>query len=211
MKAVLIAGTHGYKATDAANAKEWWWPTGAFAREVLAPAGIEVVAPAGRAFLWPTGIDGLNENNLQWRAAGINLFAYCVPPLAPSQRIPSSELVVFAHSHAGQVAAYAFAEGLKGTLVTIGTPVRRDMEPVWKLARWNIRRHLHLYSTRDWWQVFGAVWDGAIGVRRTFPTPTRNERMPKGHGNILRDREIYPLWRERGWLDFITGAAAVQT
>ncbi|MDP3909921.1 MAG: hypothetical protein Q8Q14_05985 [Gemmatimonadales bacterium] len=202
MKAILIGGTHSFGRED------WHDENSPFARDVLAPAGIEVVAPDGRPYLWSGALDGVIGSNTKWESAGYHLLAYAVPPLAPEHRIPSAELIVIAHSHAGQAAAYAFAYGLKGTLVTIGTPVRKDMQPVWGDAHRNISRHLHLYSKRDWWQLFGAIGDGVLGILRTFPEPTRNDEMPKGHGDVLRDVALFPLWQERGWVAFIRGGTA---
>lgn len=205
-QAILVGGTHSFHATEAENRAEWCHPESAFVREVLAPAGIAVVAPAGRPFSWDGSLDGIDRHELTWHAWGRALFDYAVPPLAPEKRIPPSALVGFGHSHGGNVWIYACALGLKvDCLVTVGTPVRGDLRALLERARPNIRRHMHLYSRRDWWQVFGAIGDGILGVRRQFPAPTRNEEMPRGHGNVLRDRDLFPLWTSRGWIGYVRG------
>ena len=200
MRAVLVAGTH-----DWSDDHNGWYSPGSPFSSLLRLKGIEPVFADERSFVWSTGLGGVGFGNSDlavWEAAGINLLAYCVPPLCPQHRIAPDELLVITHSHGLQVALFAFAHGLKGCLIDVSGPVRKDMEPVARLAAPNIAHWLHLHSDRsDRWQVLGSLFDGRFGVVRAHPMADRNDSIPGvGHSELLRDPVHYHHWLQRGWL-----------
>ena len=67
----------------------------------------------------------------------------------------------------------------------MGTPIRKDMETVWREGRPRIAYHLHLYGTG-----LGALmrWFGQRGwLTRTHPTADESRAVKGGHSGILRD------------------------
>lgn len=191
---VPVAGTWSWKG---GKPTDWCAPDSPFSAALVAQ-GHRIVAPSGRPFIWSTSLGGVGvgDGDLNpWRAAGENLFAYCVPPLAEDRRIPASSLILIAHSHGGQVAAAALASGLKAhTLVTVSTPHRKDMAPVYAEARKNVARWIHLHGAwyRDTWQWFGEFFDGRFAMPWTkdsqvFPEADVVINHGLDHGAPLRD------------------------
>jgi len=145
-------------------------------------------------------LGGRDKND--WRAGGASLYAYIVPPLCPEQRIPPGDTHVIAHSHGGSVALYAAAAGLKiQTLLTVATPVRRDLRSVIDAARPNIAYWAHVHSDcSDWWQVLGEAFDGRLGIYRAMAQADLNIKIPQaGHSALLHDpryRDEWTRWRD---------------
>lgn len=147
-------------------------------------------------FEWDTALGGFGRSHA-WEVAGLNLYYYAVPPLAPTFAIPSDELLVITFSHGAQVALHAFADGLKGRLITLNPPIRGDMDAVIAKARPNIRRWVNLYGDwKDLWAVLGAVGDGHFGIRRQFKQADVNIRVPGRHGAALHDQAHCGRWRD---------------
>ncbi|HVL67214.1 MAG TPA: hypothetical protein VM364_08115 [Vicinamibacterales bacterium] len=198
---LAIAGTHGSR-----RRLDWDHPRSAFA-DFLRARGLEPLEEdERRRYAWSTVLDGIDGRDDTWDAAGRALYHYLVPPLGiGGPAIPPRETFIVAHSHAGQVVA--FACGVYGLevegLVTVGTPVRGGrMTEVYAAAAPRIRRHLHLHSRRDWWQVVGSLFDGRWGIHREHPHAD-NQEMPKGHGDVLRDPGLFALWVSRGWISYL--------
>jgi hypothetical protein len=194
---ILVNGTHGM-----GRKADWDNPTSAFV-SMLSKYGMGIANPL-RPYVWTTNIDGdsPNDPHWDWAAAGINLYAYISPPLFPNDRLGQVNTRIVAHSHGLQAVLYAAAAGLKvGSLVSVGSPVRKDMLEIATNARPNINRWLHLSAEGDWMQVFGEMFDGSFGVRREHPLADKNDKMPRdaGHGGILRDPRYFPLWQSRAW------------
>lgn len=199
---IPVAGTHAVK-------RGWDWddPNSAF-NEFLKDHGIVLlmISPLKR-YAWSTALDGLDATNETWDAAGRALAHYIAPPLLDTALIPQEELYVIAHSHGGNVVAYACGKyGLKiNGLITVGTPIRKDLEEIYEAASHNIKRHLHLHAGwRDYMQALGALFDGRWGIHRKHPF-AKNAKMPKGHGDILRDPTLFHNWLDKGWLDYFMG------
>ncbi len=114
---------------------------------------------------------------------------------------------LIAHSHGGQVALYAAAKGLRiPALVTVGTPVRADMQPIAEAALPQIGKWLHISDARwDWWGQIGAFGDGAISLTRTMPFPSCVNAQLRGiaHTKVLNDPSKFPLWETNGWLEYL--------
>jgi hypothetical protein len=196
-----VPGTHGSRRED-----EWNHLGSPFTNYLLRRGFVSVEERAIVPFRWSTDYDSGRGGREDWIALGYALYYYHVPPLRPELSIPGARTRLICHSHAGNGAFYAASFGLKiDCLITVGTPVVGRMDSVVEAARPNIARWLHLYSKRDLVQLAGELWDGRWGFRRKFELADRNEEMPKGHGDVLRDKDLFPLWVDRGWLAYLRG------
>ena len=106
-------------------------------------------------------------------------------------------LTLIAHSHGGQVLAYALARDPDYppvTVVTVDMPVRRDMEAVYEQARKRpcVRRWVHLYSGRGWSSRFR--WLGSRLGPRTLAVADENVAIEGGHSGILSDAAHMQQW-----------------
>lgn len=210
---LAIAGTG-----NARRRMDWDHPLSAFS-DFLRRHGLEPIEQdERRRYGWDGALDGVDGLDATWDYYGRALYHYFVPPLGVG-RIPPRETFIIGHSHAGNLVAYACGKyGLQVEgLITVGTPIRGGrMKEIYAAAAPNIRRHLHLHSRRDWWQVFGSLFDGRCGIHRQHPH-AHNCEMPKGHGDVLRDPDLFREWtkerqRDDGttytWLDFLMPAEA---
>ena len=184
----------------------------------MARLGVELHQFGGRPFAWTTdaagwqfwrrwGIGNKTADHRDWAAGGLALYAWIVPPLAPERRIPPAETRVICHSHGLQVVLYACMHGLQiDTLISIGSPVRQDMDLVTMAARLNIRRWLHVCSDRsDRMQWLGTLGDGALGIIRQHPLADVNHPLPSaGHSGVLHDPAWFGPWAE--WVDWMRRA-----
>jgi hypothetical protein len=204
---ILVAGTGSYNDDDRVD---WYTPTSPFARflasQSLAPAfehwrdtsDLTRQAP----FIWSTSLAGipLISRKATWSAAGTAL-AYFI---AVTADVRGAQTAVIAHSHGLQVVLYACAErGIKiAQLISVGSPVRKDMEPIAQRARPLIGHWLHIHSDRsDQWQWFGELFNGHFGIVRAHPLANRNDAVARvGHSQLLRDPACQSYWLDRGWL-----------
>lgn len=201
MAIVLVAGTNSWGNNDAVD---WYVPAHAFAK-YLESHGLEVMSDSGMPFIWSTDLDGVvldRKNHTDWSAAGAAL-SYFV------RMHGVDEVDIITHSHGLQVVIFAIAHyGLRvRRLVSVGSPVRKDMEYLSSIAKQNIGKWLHIYSDKsDRWQWLGELFDGRLGIVRKHPLADRNDFVAKvGHSEILRDPSKYPLWIQNGWIDFLKG------
>ena len=186
---ILVPGTHAWRGDGRVD----WYNSAQFLAHLTAH-GYEPLDPR-RPFVWSTDLGGVPFRGLAvWKAAGLNLYAYAVPPRCPERRVPAAETVVISHSHGLQVALCAAAEGLKiDTLVDVCGPVRMDLRGTAGQARPNIRRWVHVHAgRRDRWQWFGTLFDGYLGVVREHPLADQNVAVPEAdHGQVLRDPRYF--------------------
>lgn len=201
MNPVLVAGTSSWKND---NRIDWYWPGHAFG-EFLVEQGVSPLFDGDKPFIWSTELSGIpmfSKNSKSDWAAGAAALAYYVIAMKDRR---AGETAIIAHSHALQVTAYAAAiHGLKiNTLITVGSPIRKDMSLAYERLRANTKYWLHLYS--DWsdrWQWFGELFDGHLGIVRQHPLADENVCTPGvGHSDLLRERDRYHLWKEKLWID----------
>lgn len=168
VRIICVAGTWD----DAPDA--WWRPGSAFG-QALTAAGHEVVALPP----WALALDGLMGRHETWIEGGhrlaMALLAY------RDATVPIQAIVSF--SHGGAVALYALAFAASAGihvdhLVTLGTPVRHDLEGFYHRARPAIGRWTHCYGGSDWWSVLGALGDGMVRVLRAMPDADVNRFCP---------------------------------
>ena len=173
MIAVLVGGTWA----DSDDAP-WWRPSSPFAR-MLAESGHKFPP---EPFRWTTKLDGILGENSEWARWGMALTWFC------HKHSGGQRVNLIAHSHGGQVAAYALSVGLRvNALITVATPVRRDMLQAWETGTKNLRRWSHIHSDgADWWQWLGARLSGWLIAPREMPAPAENIYEPgRGHSELL--------------------------
>ncbi len=222
--AMLIGGTWSW-SDFLRPAPVEWYRAGAFVDFL----GGELVRIIGERdpFVWASDVNFGKGKRRDWSAAGRNLHQYLRPPVLTDDRdryVPIGQRNLIAHSHGGQVVFYALADGLIiNNLITVATPVLKPIiEDVLPFAAPRIRgRWLHLSTDwRDRMQWFGELFDGAFGIQRAFPAVCgtkgaligipnlTNEPVPGwGHSSFLKDPRAFPLWRSRGWLDYLDAVA----
>lgn len=195
---IAIEGTH----EDRDHRHQLWDDQFSPFSEFMASHGVnQLVSDPLKKYEWSTGLDGVFGADDTWDAAGRALAQYMYLP-APS----ATNIIAF--SHGGNVVAYACGKyGLQvNSLVTVSTPIRKNLYPLYKDAETNITRHLHIHGGwADYWQALGDLCGGGWGLHRDNPYAL-NQRAPGGHGAVLKEGSLLHLWVDKGWLDyFISG------
>ena len=205
MKTILIAGTGSWDADDDID---WYCPTHPFV-DYLIQQGVEPLFGAnGKPFIWSTNLSGVpfftRRNKTDWSAGGAAL-AYFIDARV---KTPGETINVIAHSHGLQIVLYACAYyGVRvRSLISVGSPIRKDMLTVSEKARPDITHWLHIHSDfSDKWQLLGQLFDGKLDVwlqQREHPLADSNDFVAGvGHSKLLRAPEHYHYWLDRGWLD----------
>jgi hypothetical protein len=151
--------------------------------------GFDDIAP-------PDAMDAYADSSamVQWSMAGWALKWY-ISAMLPAP-ISQPEVDVVAHSHGGQVAAFAAIYGARfRRLVTVSTPVRRDMLRQRRVLREYTQRWLHFYCNTDQTQAEGVIGDGELhglpsgdmlNLHRTMPEADQNVEVPTNdHSRML--------------------------
>lgn len=215
MRYVAIPGTWGWRDRD--DDRAWFREGSPFDREARR-AGLYPLRPY--PFLWTTRVNGIEwwrrwlavvlperwetGDHVDWQAGAHALRTYC-------EAEDFCADVMIAHSHGGQVLAYAVAAGWirPQLIVTVSTPPRRDMRRLYVNARMGLDRHggrwRHVYATGgDWWQRLGVSGDGGLNFGGVGPMPAAHENYPldgAGHTRALNDAEFTRLHLvDRGYL-----------
>lgn len=205
MRYIPVAGTWGIK-----QPLDWFSPFSNFTKFMARNGHLPLISDPSKQFMWDTELDGITEDYV-WDAAGRSLASFVMPPLLGKTLVAPEDTYIIAHSHGGNVVAFACAKyGLKiNGLVTVGTPIRKDLYPVYEAAAENINHHLHLYAGwRDYWQILGSLGllMNNFGIHRKHPFATLNAKVPGGdHGSILRDSSFFHYWLDNNWLNFWVG------
>ena len=104
-------------------------------------------------------------------------------------------LTLIAHSHGGQVVAFALQRLLKNAplnlhVVTVDMPVRRGLRSVYDDALTSVEGNwTHLYSTWARMRILGS----RFGPRK-LEDAARNLSIPGGHSGILNRIDLLYLW-----------------
>lgn len=165
---------------------------------------------AGTPFRWLTKVGGLPlVNRGIWEDTALDLLSFC-------EGFPYRDLNFLGFSHGGQPAIIAIGKlAEKGvrvrSLVTVGTPVRADVPA--RQAAGNVDCWLHIID-RDFDRMAlhrkmlhrtlaGQIFDGSLSQERRFLLPgVENILVPGiGHGHVLHDAELIPLWISEGWME----------
>lgn len=200
---IPVQGTHSWDEDP--NSFQWWENLSALSQYLksLGLCHVNEMLP----FQWSTALDGIFTKHEAWKGAARAL-QYYIGEQFP-KGLPMEKRNILAHSHGGQVVFYACAFGLHiRNLVTVGTPVRADMEAVVRLARPNIENWLHICDSRhDLISIAGALFDGRIRIEHCFDLADRNDdcrTLDISHSRILNDPLKFGLWEIRDWARQLT-------
>ena len=167
---------------------------------------------------WSGDVNGLlvqklnfwRRSDTEWRLGGGDLASFITKRY--HELAAADEVAIIAHSHGGQVVAFAltFLADTQTQLpnfrvVTVDTPVRtgrvlgflwrRSMDKIYQRASGAIdRRWDHLYSERFWRQPLKSHWrwlGSQFGPRR-LECARSNRKIPGGHSDVL-NKWLY-LW-----------------
>lgn len=193
-----VLGTHGSRT---AYPDQWVHPESPFSR-YLKTQGFSPARP-GRPFRGSTtdldGVPVFADGN-DWEAGAYAWIDYLqAVGLVDEYLNPLEYFVAFVHSHGGQLALIAAAEGLKiPALVMVGTPVRKEIEEtVAPKAVANIGVCLHLCDARwDFIGLAGAVLDWRFSLRRTFRVKGIDSQKVNGvgHSGLYVTPEDFEKW-----------------
>ena len=195
----LVAGTWGRDPSHGG-----WWRAGSEFRRMLLALGVPLVGAddANAIFSWTTRLDGVDGDNADWDEAGKALVWYAHAQLSPDEPGTWKPVSVIAHSHGGNVLAYAAWHGLAiDTAITLATPVRADMEVQYRMLAQRARRWVHVYTDErtGWgWQILGAAgWNTLFApVHREMAHAHENVYVPGyAHGDLVRPG----LWLDQRW------------
>ena len=210
MNPILVAGTGSWVDPD--EGPDWFCPGHPFG-QFLADQGVAPTYDGDRPFIWSTNLAGIPffTKNRDWVAGGAALAYFIKYTLG----VNGANTSIIAHSHGLQVVLYACANHqLKiQVLISVNSPVRKDMREIAWLVRPQIGYWLHIHSDGgfcglfgDRWQWLGEIGDGYFGIVRKHPCADRNTLVKDvGHSKLLRDPAQYHHWTDNQWLDSLKG------
>lgn len=191
---LLLHGTWGRN-------DEWYKRGSDFVRAAYAH-DLDLVSD--KPFLWSGKVGGLptftpddpddvldDAGRLEWANEAQHAVYYC------AAYRPGQEVSIIAHSHGGAVALLAIAYGkLKVRhLITVSTPVRRDMCVARMLVQQRISGTwlaLHGDFWKDWMIKAGELFDGHFGWSMNFPEAHANRHViGHGHSTMLADPRVF--------------------
>lgn len=182
-----------------------WWRHGSSFCELTARYGL-VCEEQFETFYWSGLVDGINlktvltlglirDQHETWDSAGLSL----------RNRLKLSELEgrnLIVHSHGLQVLAYSNI--LVNNIISVGSPIREDMFPLYELLEKNSNSWLHIYDEIwDKIEFLGQIGDGKWFGSRNCPYAINHKLKKIGHSKILREEEYMKLWISEGWFDFL--------
>ena len=209
---IPIAGTWARKKNDPGS---WYKAGSVFDRHLALQLGYtrvpEKYQPNG---FWSGDLNGLFIQKLfaksedDWKNGGRELARFIVR--RQDILAPAEEVVLIAHSHGGQVVAFALQmlselplndNSLQNIrVVTVDMPVRsgrilwlipRGMTKTYKIALTSVAaRWTHLYS--DLW-TWIRIW-GSRGGPRRLAGACQNIQMPGGHSGVLSQQALMHQW-----------------
>ena len=205
---VPIAGTWARSRHDHAHA---WYRTGSpFDRRMIrhgyqrVEQDLDPTTP-DRGF-WSGAVNGLlvqrlawwRDHHPAWRTGGETLRQFLRVRL--HELGAAGGVTIVAHSHGGQVLAYALAALAEHTraalgpihVVTVDMPVRRDMGAIYAPARAACASWTHCYSERGWQSRFR--WLGNRFGDRALAVADQNLEVTGGHSGCLSDPRHMDQW-----------------
>lgn len=194
---IPVGGTWSWD--EDANHFQWWERGSEFTRAL---ATMNLILHARTPFEWCSNIDGtiFERKHTIWKAAAKHFACHI-------ERVPLEERNIVAHSHGGQVVFLAAgAEGVRiNNLITVGTPVRSDMEKIVTAAVGNFGYWHHICdSKKDLTAILGTLWDGRIRIKHTFDlADSTSDVKGIGHSRILNDPKYIQMWDTEGWASIL--------
>jgi hypothetical protein len=191
--------------------KDHWYEYGHPFINFMAANGFILYDPFD-TFQWSGDLDGHfgwlpwnwfgSKEHRDWKAAASALRYYL-------RSIPLEDRNIIAHSHGLQVVLYAVGGRLGqlplpiNKLLSVGSPVREDMDKQMQKARPYIKFWEHVYDpTDDRIQIAGEVGDGKIGQVRDIKVADKNTPK-KGiqHSTVLREPARFQTLLDLGVID----------
>jgi len=119
--------------------------------------------------------------------------------------IPIADRNLIAYSHGGQVAKIVATFIPVRCIVTIGTPIRKDMREHYEKAT---GKQLHVYSTgwENRWQAFGSLFDKDLRLSWQMPFSENKKIQGIGHGDVLEKPDKWHVLNDEGVLSWIKSA-----
>jgi hypothetical protein len=195
---IPIPGTDAWDEDE--NNYQWYERGSSFVRYM---ATQNLVLHAVGHLPWSTSLDGIptRRNHIIWKGAAKHLLCHL-------ERVPLKERNIVAHSHGGNVVFHATAYGLQiNNLITVGTPVRSDMEPFILKGLGNIGYWHHICDSKtDKVSIWGALFDGKLRMKHTFDLcDSQDDIAGIGHSKILNDQNCIEYWStdRRGWASIL--------
>ena len=197
---IPIPGTDAWDEDE--NNYQWYERGSAWTNNMSAQ---KLVLHAVGHLPWSTSLDGIptRRGHVIWKGAAKHLICHC-------ERVPFEQRNFVAHSHGGQVVFHALAYGLRiRNLITVGTPVRADMEQYILAGLGNVDYWHHICdSSTDRVSFLGALFDGKFRLRGKWTFDLANsfdDIKGVGHSKILNDPKDIQLWNhnQRGWTSIL--------
>lgn len=169
----------------------------------FAAAGLTLIDGEDR-WRWGGGLDGVpldrvddwdaGQESLYWRLRHVN----------------DEDLNLVAHSYGGAVAILLALRRRIRTLITVGTPPRKELRAIAReaLARGHLPIWVHYYGAPDWIRSLGTLFDGELRWSGTFRLPHMSEQRVPGirHSRALYDPSYQAVRQE--WAAIIGGSPA---
>lgn len=203
---IPIPGTDAWDEDE--NNYQWYERGSTFTRHL---ATQNLVLHAVGYLPWSTSLDGFlgrhPHKHTIWKGAAKHMLCHL-------ERVPFAERNIVAHSHGGQVVFYAMSYGLRiRNLITVGTPVRGDMEKTLLSGLGNVDYWHHICDSKtDKTSILGALFDGKLRVKHTFDLCSSQDDIKGiGHSKILNEQQSIELWNydQKGWAPILAmGKAA---
>ena len=152
---------------------------------------------------WSGDINGLmlqralwwRDKHPAWKTGGETLRKFLLDPTGFKFL---HGVTLIAHSHGGQVAAYALASrpyDFPIHVITCDMPVRFDMRDVYASAATRVASWTHLYSEKGWKSRMRWLGDGRIFSNpRVLPVATRNIEIKGWHSEYLSKPKFIDQW-----------------
>lgn len=195
---IPIPGTDSWDEDE--NNYQWWERGSEFCRHM---ATQNLILHAAGALEWSTSLDGIptRKGHVIWKGAAKHLVCHL-------ERVPLHQRNLIAHSHGGNVVFHALAYGLRiNNLITVGTPVRSDMEASILKGLGNCAYWHHIYDSKtDRVSIMGALFDGSLRIRHHFDLADSQDNIKGiGHSKILNDYQSIQLWdyNQMGWTSIL--------
>jgi len=186
MKLVAFPGTGEWDPNDHTGVA--WFQRGSTFSRLMSQHGFDQALPddqpAWSSALAGTPLSGPNRKARPWWY-GVAMTD------ARLRALPAEDRNLIAVSHGGQPATILAGRVPCRSLITVGTPVRRDMRAHYLAVGcpW-----LHVFS-RGWgnrWQYFGQLFDRGVSLGLQMPPPAHNERREGiGHIDLVRRPDLY--------------------
>lgn len=193
---------HGTWAIDD-NETAWWKPASNFAKYAsnFGIVQFDTLPP----FIWSSDLNGVFYNlyskgakHTDWRAGGWSLYYYL-------NQVPYSQRNLIVHSHGLQPVMYCASFGMPiRNIISVCSPIRKDMESIMEKAVNYISNWIHIYSNSDKVQWLGQIGDGRwFGSRKAKFAKLNIPLHGINHSDLFKLDGRLDLWNTGGWFNYL--------